>query len=231
MHTSFKQQTLPPSTGVEWPEFLPILPDGEALRDLAETQVALLQAEQALRAQEERIRILEMMVMTDELTGLANRRGFAVALDRELSLARRDTDGGGVLVMIDLDGFKGINDCYGHAAGDAYLCAVAETLQEGVRRSDVVARLGGDEFAILLTRMDEASGARRVARLEKFFSAQSMTWEGRALPLRASFGFAAYNGLGSADGVLHTADVRLYARKAQSDAKTGARSIAAVAAR
>jgi diguanylate cyclase (GGDEF)-like protein/PAS domain S-box-containing protein len=89
----------------------------------------------------------------DNLTGLANRRAFGTQLGRELARERR-YGGESSLLMIDLDGFKEINDTIGHAAGDLVLIAVAELISERVRDTDVAARLGGDEFAVLLPNTD-----------------------------------------------------------------------------
>src|SRR5208283_4427993 len=110
-------------------------------------------AEHVIRSQAEHIRRLESLAMTDELTGLLNRRGFMMALQRELSMAKRDSAANGIVAMIDLDGFKSVNDTWGHNVGDDYLQSVAEALLGLVRSSDIVARLGGDEFAIIFTRM------------------------------------------------------------------------------
>lgn len=198
-----------------WQPTVPALRgDSTTGTDLTETLLALQQAEEVLRAQEERIRVLESLAMTDELTGLVNRRGFSAAFERELTLARRDTQAGGVLVMVDLDGFKKINDCLGHQAGDAYLQEAALALAEGTRRSDIVARFGGDEFVVLLTRLDAQDAAKRLARLERFFHQRALVWHDQRIPLRASFGSAAYNGMQQAETCLHDADRQLYARKA-----------------
>jgi len=207
----------------EWNLFLPTPVREPESGDVNEMRDALNQAQIVMRAQEDRIRLLERMAQTDELTGLANRRGFALAFDRELARARRDASCGGVLVMVDLDGFKEINDKWGHAAGDAYLCTVAQVLQASVRAVDIVARLGGDEFVLLLTQIGEENGAAQLARLEQSFHKRSMALSERIssrypqrLPLRASFGLCAYTGGDQADEVMDTADVRLYAHKARN---------------
>jgi diguanylate cyclase len=107
-------------------------------------------------------RRLDELGRTDGLTGLANRReGFAQA-DKELGRYRR-SGRAAVLVLLDIDHFKDINDRYGHPAGDEVLCAVAETLRGCCRGVDVVARYGGDEFLLVLTETD-LSGAEAVAR-------------------------------------------------------------------
>ncbi len=95
---------------------------------------------------------------TDPLTGVANRRGFERALAREWKLSRRGTIES-YLVLIDLDGFKAVNDRFGHAAGDRVLYLCAQALQEAARGTDVVGRIGGDEFAAILVGCDSAEDA------------------------------------------------------------------------
>jgi diguanylate cyclase (GGDEF)-like protein len=99
---------------------------------------------------EEAQRVLRTRATRDPLTGLLNRAAFEEALHREVAGADRDTPP--ALLLIDLDGFKQVNDTLGHLVGDEVLVRVSRLLEAGVRRSDVVARLGGDEFAILLPR-------------------------------------------------------------------------------
>ena len=86
----------------------------------------------------------------DPLTGVANRTLFRQRLEEAVA-DRRTRHGSLALLFVDVDGFKGVNDRFGHAAGDAVLVAVAERLRASVRESDVVARLGGDEFGVLLS--------------------------------------------------------------------------------
>jgi diguanylate cyclase (GGDEF)-like protein len=86
---------------------------------------------------------------TDALTGVSNRRGFERALTREWKLSRRGTVES-YLVLVDLDGFKSVNDRFGHSAGDRVLQLCAQALQEAARGTDVVGRIGGDEFAAVL---------------------------------------------------------------------------------
>jgi diguanylate cyclase (GGDEF)-like protein len=142
-----------------------------------------------------------------------------MSLHREISIARRDHSAEGVLVMVDLDGFKSINDMWGHSVGDDYLQAVAHTLLSCVRTSDVVARLGGDEFVILFTHMKEDMGMRRLAKLEKSFNSRMMQFGDQTLPLRASFGLSPYNGTDSPETILANADLKLYAHKASRKAR------------
>jgi diguanylate cyclase (GGDEF)-like protein/PAS domain S-box-containing protein len=101
------------------------------------------------------------LAYSDSLTGLANRVSLAPSLEQSIERARRHgTRLAGV--FIDLDGFKQINDRYGHAAGDAFLVEVAERLRRSVRASDVVARLGGDEFFVLLEEVLDTPAVERV---------------------------------------------------------------------
>ena len=104
---------------------------------------------------------LEAMAMTDALTGLPNRRHAMSAFEREWD--RADPEGVGVAcAMIDADGFKPVNDAYGHEAGDIVLRELARALSHTVRTDDLVARLGGDEFLLICPRPD-LEGARRIA--------------------------------------------------------------------
>lgn len=185
------------------------------VRSLDGARVALTEAERIIERQKERIRQLEDMALTDELTGLLNRRGFTLALQRELSLARRDVNASGVLIMIDLDGFKSVNDLWGHSVGDDYLQAVAHALLGDVRSTDIVARLGGDEFVVMFTHMDEKTGSKRMAKLESSFNSRIMHLGENTLPLRASFGLSPYSGNDMPEIILAEADRKLYANKAK----------------
>ncbi len=92
---------------------------------------------------------LRVDAFTDALTGVSNRRGFERALAREWKLSRRGTVES-YLVLVDLDGFKAVNDRFGHSAGDEVLKLCAQALREAARETDVIGRIGGDEFAAIL---------------------------------------------------------------------------------
>ncbi len=144
---------------------------------------------------------------TDPLTGVANRRSFLDALEREWS--RRARDGGGSLVcVIDVDDFKQINDAYGHAAGDEVLRRVAQALRDTTRASDCVGRIGGDEFAVLLTGAQAAAAGaafewRVRSRLRELTS-------GDALHVELSFGFDPLAATDSPQEALEAADQAMY---------------------
>lgn len=120
---------------------------------------------------EEAVRQLETVAATDPLTGLANRRAFESALERSFAEAQRHRQDL-ALLMIDLDGFKGLNDSLGHRQGDAMLQLAARVLEANCRRSDVAARYGGDEFIVLLPQTDEPESAAVAGRIAEEFAAR-----------------------------------------------------------
>jgi diguanylate cyclase (GGDEF)-like protein len=147
----------------------------------------------------------------DPLTELLNRRGFQEVFDVELERARR-ADQPLSLIVGDLDRFKRVNDLHGHAAGDAVLKRVADSIRGAKRGFDRAARIGGEEFAILAPDSDEHGGymlAERIrAAVNEAFADQPGT------PLTISFGISTHPLHGqSADGLLRTADQALYAAK------------------
>ena len=150
----------------------------------------------------------------DALTGLPNRILLHDRLEQALLLARRE--GGGVAVMLlDLDGFKEINDTLGHHEGDSLLCDVAERLAGAVRASDTVARLGGDEFAIVLRDTRSPSEALRIAGgLAGAMARPFDSHNGLRLDVRASIGvaMAPQHGQDAATLIRH-ADIAMYQAK------------------
>jgi diguanylate cyclase (GGDEF)-like protein/PAS domain S-box-containing protein len=157
----------------------------------------------------------------DSLTGLPNRAYFAEAVEAALAEARADGGELAVLVM-DLDGFKEINDTLGHHYGDRLLAEVATALRTGVREDDVVARLGGDEFGILLRAPAEIEtvsvlNAGRIARALE----QPIAVDGLPLSVDASIGIALHPQHGDAvDLLLQRADVAMYLAKGRGDGHT-----------
>jgi diguanylate cyclase (GGDEF)-like protein/PAS domain S-box-containing protein len=146
----------------------------------------------------------------DSLTGLINRRRFEEELERHVSHGRRYGMDGALLVL-DLDGFKDVNDQYGHRAGDRVLASVAAVLRKRLRETDLVARFGGDEFAVLLPHA-AAADAKNVAQTLAEAIATEVTVPGGHLS--ASVGFAVFEeGVLSPDDVLSAADAAMYAKK------------------
>ncbi len=156
--------------------------------------------------------VLTERAVRDPLTGLANRVLFEERLRGALSRDARNDTATGVL-FLDLDGFKEVNDRYGHRVGDAVLQAVAERLTAGVRPADTVARLGGDEFVVLV---EDAGEAGLQALAERLTDAvrQPLPVVGMTLHVGVSVGIALASG-GAADpaGLVAEADARMYDAK------------------
>lgn len=159
-----------------------------------------------------RIRQLETLTQTDELTGLLNRRGFDDVIRRNLSSAAR-YDETGLLAYIDLNGFKTINDRYGHMTGDAVLRAVGAHLKKNIRTTDYAARLGGDEFAILFVRAIHKPARERAKDLVRGISKLEVTCKSKKIAINASLGLATYKGDTKAESLIEQADRAMYADK------------------
>ena len=158
--------------------------------------------------------IVQRQAITDELTGLVNRRRFLAALDAEIVRARR-LGGPLSVVLVDLDDFKRINDRFGHPAGDTVLLAFADLMRAHVREVDVAGRLGGEEFSILLPETDLLGAAAGAERLRHALAEQPLELEGRTLEVTASFGVAELAPGQTGDGLLRSADAALYRAKEQ----------------
>ncbi|RJT21737.1 GGDEF domain-containing protein [Chakrabartia godavariana] len=175
-----------------------------------QAEIARLRAEVA--ALTERAERAEALADHDVLTPALNRRGFMTVLARNLAYCRRH----GVeaaLLYLDLDGFKGVNDGLGHAAGDAALIAVAELLLANVRESDAVGRMGGDEFTVVLMNAGAEEGREKARRLSEALNRDGFVWEGQRLPLGGSFGVRAFAGQADAEAWLAEADAAMWLRK------------------
>jgi len=190
--------------------------DDETVRrckDATETALsAAMGTERMLNHQSLRITEMERLACTDELTGAYNRRGFQQEFERIIAAANRYRETG-VLIYVDLDGFKPINDTYGHAAGDHVLCEVVRALHENVRPHDLVARLGGDEFAILLTRTDWDNGLERAEILKHILNTKYVNWNGKHIAVRASLGFQRFGPDDCHKNLLIKADSAMYEAK------------------
>lgn len=161
---------------------------------------------------------LEELATHDMLTGLVNRRHLMTQLSDSLQRAER-RDWVVALMFIDLDGFKAINDSYGHATGDLLLQEVAARLDRHVRKEDTFARLGGDEFVILLNQTSAPEGAIRVAQavLQELCALRRI--EGHAVYISASIGISSLRGAANLEQapewLLKQADQAMYLAKQQ----------------
>jgi len=133
---------------------------------------------------------LGSLALTDELTGLYNRRGFLALAERQLKLGRR-SGRGILLVFIDVDGLKQLNDTFGHAEGDRTLMRAGGVLEKTFRESDVVARFGGDEFAVLAIEASQHNQETIAARLRENLRQMNDEDSGPAISL--SWGVARFD--------------------------------------
>jgi diguanylate cyclase (GGDEF)-like protein/putative nucleotidyltransferase with HDIG domain len=161
--------------------------------------------------------------LTDNLTGLPNTRFMFVHLTRELARAERLATEVSLLVM-DLDGFKEINDTYGHHVGDRALREVARVLRNGIRPYDICVRYAGDEFVVVLSGCGAQEAEQKRRELQQ--AIEDIPFEvrpGQMVKLGSSFGFAVFPHDGEAyETLLSTADQRMYQDKAQRKARLNA---------
>lgn len=179
---------------------------------------AAAEVESYFSEQRARISYLENLTLTDELTGLRNRRGFNDEMRRTLAAAARYGERG-VLVICDLDGFKSINDNYGHQVGDRVLRHVARVIEAQVRETDIVARLGGDEFAVLMVQTGWRHGAKRAQMLYQVLNRTIVTHDGQQIAVRASIGVEPFGPNDEESRLVARADMAMYVNKRK---KTGA---------
>lgn len=132
---------------------------------------------------------LEILARNDPLTGLYNRREFTRLAGMELVRAERQHIWT-AFVMADLDLFKHVNDTWGHPVGDEVLKNTARILVGGARQADVVARVGGEEMLLLLPDTTEAAAVTLANRLREAMEQTPLQWDGRVIPVTASFGVA-----------------------------------------
>jgi diguanylate cyclase (GGDEF)-like protein len=156
---------------------------------------------------------LHALASHDPLTGLLNRAAVLDALDRELAAqARRDKRT--MVLFLDLDGLKQINDRHGHEAGDAALGLVAEALRSTTRSSDAIARYGGDEFLVVGAVEEDHEVEVLGERIRRRIATEALVWDDQLLPLSCSIGMAVMSaGEGSGQVLVRLADAALYDAK------------------
>ncbi len=156
---------------------------------------------------------LQVQASTDPLTGLLNRRAMEVEAEREIA-ARKQAHTPLSAMVIDLDGFKQINDTYGHHCGDATLIAVANCLRRGLRKNDTLARVGGDEFAVLLPQTSTEEVLEIAERLRHSIEDLEIVYGQVETKVTASFGLAQAQSSGSSwESLVISCDKALYAVK------------------
>ena len=181
-----------------------------------EAAVAAIQRAQVIEMTKADNARLEALAHTDSLTLVLNRRALVGRLAAEVDRARR-YESTVTILMIDLDHFKGVNDTYGHLAGDQVLRDVAQLLQGEVRSVDIVARYGGEEFMIVLPETSTDGAVAFAERLRKSIEGHAFESTGHSLLLTTSIGVASFPStrVASMDDLVARADEALYRAKAE----------------
>ncbi|MEO1482041.1 MAG: diguanylate cyclase [Myxococcota bacterium] len=184
--------------------------ENEELVARVRTHLSLKSLRDELRQKAEQ---LELLTVTDELTGLSNRRHFFQRLETEIVRGdRRSTPVG--FLMLDLDHFKSINDTYGHQGGDAVLVGVGAVLKRAVRPYDVPARYGGEEFCVLLPDTTADQAMEVAERLRKSIETLDVHHEQKRIPVTVSIGVSSAEGEPvDAKALVKRADQALYVAK------------------
>jgi len=156
---------------------------------------------------------LRTLSITDELTGLSNRRGFFAFAQQQMKHARRKGERM-VMFFADVDGLKSINDTFGHVAGDRALADAAHIFIETFRDSDIIARMGGDEFALILGNTPDTGIETALRRLEKHLAEYNASRDG-SFQLAVSVGFSVFDPAKpvTVDDLIREADMRMYEQK------------------
>ncbi|HEY9234017.1 MULTISPECIES: GGDEF domain-containing protein [Phenylobacterium] len=192
------------------------LSEAELTPQVQAALLTLLSEIDDLRGEVARLKVrlgeMEELADRDPLTPLLNRRAFMRELARVRTFSQRYGSPAS-LVYFDLDDFKAVNDRYGHAAGDACLCAVAERLLSHVRESDVVGRMGGDEFAVILAQADRPTAMAKAEALAGAIEATPIRFGAWTAPLHISFGVREISQELAADSLLSEADASMFISK------------------
>jgi diguanylate cyclase (GGDEF)-like protein len=197
------------------PTRLLLYPPAEGFPEEVRTLAEWLASQAAIALENARLHhAVQRQAITDELTGLVNRRRFFDAIETEITRAR-ELGRPLSVVLADLDKFKRVNDRFGHPAGDEVLKEFAHQIRAHSREVDVAGRLGGEEFALLLPETDLEGAAAGAERLRRSLSGGSVTLTtGEKLSITASFGVAQLGAGQSADDLLRRCDLALYRAKA-----------------
>lgn len=145
---------------------------------------------QDITPRKENEKVIRKQAMEDTLTGLLNRRAFGQHMELAMSQCRQDSNM--ALMLIDLDGFKNVNDTRGHDMGDLLLKQVAERLKLAVRDQDVLCRIGGDEFCVVVNSINTVTTAHTIADRILYSLAQPYPLNGEEVKIGASIGIAMY---------------------------------------
>jgi diguanylate cyclase (GGDEF)-like protein len=192
------------------PSMSGLAPDIRAAFAALQAQIDSLRADRARLSQ--KLRDAEALADTDTLVPVFNRRAFVRELTRVMSFAER-YDVQASVVYFDLDGFKQVNDRFGHSAGDAVLKAIGQVLLTHIRESDLAGRVGGDEFAVILAKAGPSDAQAKGAQLAQAIRDTRVPYLGHTLSVGAAFGAYTFAPGDTAERALSRADEAMYAHK------------------
>jgi len=192
------------------------IPEAEFTSSVRDAIMTLMGEVDALRRElqqtRQRLEEVERAADRDTLLPLLNRRAFVRELTRYIAFsARYGTPAS--LIYFDLNGFKQVNDTYGHAAGDSVLAHFADVLLSHVRESDVVGRLGGDEFGVILSHANDQQAHKKAATLADTLKGNPARWRNQVIPVGFSYGAFELLAGDNADAAIARADEAMYAQK------------------
>jgi len=214
-HFEYEHRMLTADGDVKW-----VLTRGVAVGDGSGRTIRMAGSQTDITARKHAEQQLQHDAFHDGLTGLANRALFVDRLAMAIASAQRNSTLPFAVLFFDLDRFKNINDSLGHSVGDHVLQRTAQRLVQFLRPGDTVARLGGDEFAILLTRVEDVTGAIHVAERVMHVVSKRMTINGHDVFVTASVGIAlSTTSAANPDGILRDADIAMYRAKAAGKAR------------
>ncbi len=192
------------------------IPEAELTPKVREAILTLMQEVDNLRrsvdGMSKRLAVAERIADEDSLLPIYNRRAFVRELTRVQAFVER-YGSDACLVYIDLDGFKSINDTYGHSAGDHVLHEYSHRLLASVRDSDIVGRLGGDEFGLILSHTNQDAAVGLATRLPQELKDNPVSWNGVHLNLSMSYGIVAIKPGIDVHDTMAMADSKMYQQK------------------
>jgi diguanylate cyclase (GGDEF)-like protein len=192
------------------------IPEAELTPKVREAIMTLMAEVDRLRQEldrsNRRLAHVERLADQDPLAPIANRRAFVRELTRIISFSERYQMPASLLYF-DVNGFKQVNDTFGHGAGDAALTHVAQILLDNVRESDVVGRLGGDEFGVILASADTESATEKAEKLADVIRSTPFVWQGNKISLGVAVGACAFQPGIDAAQAIEEADKAMFANK------------------
>ena len=162
-------------------------------------------AEETIESQNIRLKTLETLSVTDEISGLLNRRGFTKAFVKEVARTNRGHSHGGLLVMFNLENLDKVKDLHGNNAVHKAIKLISSALENEIRETDYAARLYDDEFVLLFTNTSMENALHRLQNMALRLNKLSLIWEGAEIPLNLSLGLKSYGKNEKAEDIFESA--------------------------